>query len=211
MFQSRTPGLILLLPLLWSAGCDSGFADPSREFAEPLVSERTWPTEVHEPTGFGVLATPLLVDATERKIPAGTRCETCHDQPPDPTWQPAEGEFFHANIEIAHGQLTCDQCHDRESRELHLADRTIVPWVEVLRLCAQCHGTQYRDYKHGAHGGLNGYWDDRQGTKLRNNCVDCHTPHAPAFGTRKPVFPPKDRYLHGLDGGASHGTEAAHE
>ena len=204
MTRIVTQGGSLLFFLLLSAGCFSGWADPSREFAEPLSSDRVWPTVVHEPTAFGVLASPLLVKEGERDVPAGTRCETCHDQAPDPTWQPAPGEYFHSNIEVEHGPLKCAQCHDAETRALHLADDEILPWVDVLRLCAQCHGTQYRDYTHGAHGGMNGHWDVRQGTRERNNCVDCHTPHAPAFGKRKPVFPPRDRFLHGMDGGAKH-------
>ena len=200
-------GLLMVSAL----GCTRGFADPSREFAEPLPSERTWPTVVHEPTAYGVLATPLIVDAKDLDVPAGTRCEACHDQAPDPTWQPAPGERYHSNIEIEHGDLSCGQCHDPQTRGLHLADDTHVPWVEVIRLCGQCHGPQFRDYGHNTHGGMNGHWDLRQGPRERNNCVDCHTPHAPAFGKRKPVFQPRDRFLHGLDGGQKHGGGATHD
>jgi len=205
-----------LLLLAFAAGCARGYADPTREFAEPFEGDRAWPTVVHEPTAYGVLATDIIVATDEREVPAGTRCETCHDQPPDPTWQPAPGELFHDGVEIEHGTLTCGQCHDPETRALHLADDRIVPWVEVLRLCAQCHGPQHRDYKHGAHGGLNGHWDPRRGARIRNNCVDCHAPHAPAIGKIKPVFAPKDRYLRGLKGdeagpAESSAPEAHHE
>jgi hypothetical protein len=204
------PGLLLLCALL-AAGCDRGFADPSRELADPPPTDRVFPTVVHEPTAYGVLASPLVVGDEKRDVPAGTRCETCHDQAPDPTWQPAPGERFHTNIEVEHGELSCAQCHDAGTRGLHLADDTQVPWVEVIRLCGQCHGTQKRDFDHGAHGGMNGSWDLRQGPRERNTCVDCHPPHAPAYGKRKPVFPPRDRFLHGLGGGQEHVATAEHE
>jgi hypothetical protein len=64
-----------------------------------------------------------------------------------------------------------------------------------MALCAQCHGTQKRDYDHGAHGGMRGYWDLKRGPRERNHCVSCHDPHAPKFGTFMPVHPPKDRFL----------------
>jgi hypothetical protein len=206
--------------LLCLVGCDySQYADPSRRLAAPPASDRVFPTVVHEPTSFGVLDAPLVLNA-ERDIPAGTACETCHDEKPDPSWDPERDELFHTNVETTHGNLSCNQCHDQDRRVLHLADGSPVPFLEVIRLCGQCHGTQYRDFTHGAHGGMNGYWDTRQGARLRNNCVDCHTPHAPAFGTRLPVFPPRDRYLlgahaatgeHHEPAGTHEPTEASHE
>jgi formate-dependent nitrite reductase cytochrome c552 subunit len=69
--------------------------------------------------------------------------------------------------------------------------------VEAMRLCAQCHGPQYRDYKRGSHGGMTGHWDLSRGERTRNNCVDCHDPHAPAYPGTTPVLPPRDRYLRG--------------
>jgi hypothetical protein len=64
----------------------------------------------------------------------------------------------------------------------------------VMDLCGQCHGPQARDYAHGAHGGMTGYWDLSRGPRERNNCIDCHDPHAPAFPKVRPVFAPKDRF-----------------
>ena len=60
--------------------------------------------------------------------------------------------------------------------------------------CAQCHGPQYRDYRHGAHGGMRGHWDLSRGPRERNHCVACHDPHAPAFGQFEPVPGPRDRF-----------------
>ncbi len=34
-----------------------------------------------------------------------------------------------------------------------------MPFTESYRLCGQCHGTQYRDWRSGIHGKRTGYWD----------------------------------------------------
>ncbi|NOY27577.1 MAG: hypothetical protein GXP62_17065 [Oligoflexia bacterium] len=190
-----------LLGLLLNLACDTGYTDASRQFAEPLASRGDFPTEIHEPTDFGILKTPIVDDEGKEKLPAGAACETCHGPEPDPdlyTPPPAD-ENYHTQVEIKHGKLTCYQCHDRDRTKLHLADGTQIEFVDVIALCAQCHGPQYRNYIHDAHGGLNGYWDTSQGAKIRNNCVDCHVPHAPAFKKATPVFRPRDRYLKGRD------------
>lgn len=78
---------------------------------------------------------------------------------------------------------------------LHLATGEQVPMLQAIRLCAQCHGTQWRDYQRGAHGGMFGYWDLSRGSRTRNHCVDCHDPHTPKFVGGRPVLPPRDRFL----------------
>jgi hypothetical protein len=70
-----------------------------------------------------------------------------------------------------------------------------VEFADVMKLCAQCHGPQFRDYQHGAHGGMNGYWDLSRGGRSRNNCIDCHDPHAPAYVGAIPAPRPRDRFL----------------
>ena len=65
---------------------------------------------------------------------------------------------------------------------------------EALTLCSQCHGPQRRDYDHGAHGGMTGYWDRSRGGRQRNHCVDCHDPHQPAYVGGLPVPAARDRF-----------------
>jgi len=190
---ARIPLLASLL-LLLGACQNEGYTDTSRTFAEPVQSDREFPEVIHEPTSFGVLDAPLISDA-KREIPAGTACVTCHGVNPDKDWTANPGDRFHTNVEIEHGNLQCNQCHSDDRTVLHLADNTPIPFVDVMRLCSQCHGPQYANYQHGAHGGKNGYWDRRQGPQIRNNCVDCHTPHSPKFKQVMPVLPPRDRYL----------------
>ena len=96
-------------------------------------------------------------------------------------------------LRFEHGDNACRACHDPARYDrLRLATGDSVPMTEALRLCAQCHGTQHRDWLHGAHGGMNGYWDLRRGDRVRNHCVDCHDPHAPRFPRFMPMDPPRD-------------------
>ncbi|MEO8495155.1 MAG: hypothetical protein ABI614_08795 [Planctomycetota bacterium] len=103
---------------------------------------------------------------------------------------------FHGELNVLHGTVSCLSCHNEGDYDaLKLADGTRVEFTEVMTLCAQCHGPQKRDYEHGVHGGMNGYWDLTRGPQVKNNCIDCHQPHAPQFPKMQPTFKPKDRFL----------------
>jgi formate-dependent nitrite reductase cytochrome c552 subunit len=133
-------------------------------------------------------------------------CKTCHSlrESDSLPLEPGELEEFHQGLVFAHGPIQCASCHQPgEFDRLRLADGSTLPLVEVMTLCGQCHGPQARDYARGAHGGMQGYWDLSRGPRTRNNCVDCHDPHAPQFAGGHPVFPPRDRLL-----GGSAGTSA---
>jgi hypothetical protein len=146
-----------------------------------------------------------MVDAAGRAITAS--CTTCHaTRTPNRDNRVAEDlDEFHGGLIFAHASITCLACHDSTNYDrLRLADGSGLPYAEVMTLCAQCHGTQARDYEHGAHGGMTGYWDLTRGPRHRNNCVDCHDPHAPAFPRMMPTFKPIDRFLGGNGAGGSH-------
>jgi len=135
-----------------------------------------------------------LRDARGKSITAA--CSTCHSTTTPNLARNTAQDLFqaHVGLNYDHGNLTCLSCHDaRDYDSLHLADGRRVPFPEVMTLCGQCHGTAMRDYLHGSHGGMNGYWDLTQGPRIRNNCVDCHDPHHPAFPLVRPVLPPRDR------------------
>jgi hypothetical protein len=125
--------------------------------------------------------------------PIEVSCSTCHSsREPDPS-QRVSGHLqaFHKGLVIQHGTLSCLSCHGGDDYDaLRLADGTAVPFPEVMTLCGQCHGPQKRDYDHGSHGGMQGYWDLSKGGRTRNVCTDCHDPHAPAYPQVRPVFPP---------------------
>jgi predicted CXXCH cytochrome family protein len=46
---------------------------------------------------------------------------------------------------------------------------------------------------------MNGHWDLTRGPQFKNNCVDCHDPHAPSFPKMIVGFNTKDRFNHPID------------
>ncbi len=152
------------------------------------------------PVGVETIHQPAKLTSVEsderdaRGQPLRVPCVSCHSlresQP-----MPASTETlkeFHRGLQLRHGELACTSCHRAEQpQELHLATGEPLPMVDVVRLCAQCHGPQHRDYRAGAHGGMTGYWDLSRGERTRNNCVDCHDPHAPRYVGAHPVMAPR--------------------
>lgn len=123
-------------------------------------------------------------------------CSTCHSTiTPNPDIRSADQlQQFHQGLEFDHGRLNCLSCHNANNYDtLHLADGSSLPFRQVKSLCAQCHGTQSRDYHKGSHGGMTGHWDLSKGGRYRNNCIDCHDPHHPSYPQVLPVFEPIDR------------------
>jgi hypothetical protein len=49
----------------------------------------------------------------------------------------------------------------------------------------------YRDWQHGSHGRINGYWDTAQGQLVRLRCIECHDPHHPPFQPLASAPPPR--------------------
>jgi hypothetical protein len=116
-------------------------------------------------------------------------CMNCHESlPPNP--ERRELEAMHSDITLHHGEESrwCLDCHDKDNRNfLRLASGALVPFTESYRLCGQCHGTQFRDWKSGIHGKRTGYWS---GSKRYLLCVNCHNPHHPHFADLQPLPPP---------------------
>ncbi len=129
---------------------------------------------------------------------ASVGCATCHSvRPPHLENQTTQTlDEFHQGLQFNHGQLSCYSCHNPENaNELRLADATSVEYTEVMRLCTQCHSKQAEAFAHGAHGGMNGFWDLSRGPQTKNNCIDCHDPHAPNYPKMIVDFKPRDRFL----------------
>jgi len=125
-------------------------------------------------------------------------CSTCHSlrQPNLKINSAAALDEFHQGLEFNHGRLTCYACHHPDDSDaLRLADGSRLEYVDVMTLCAQCHSGQATAFTHGAHGGMNGYWDRSRGPQSKNNCIDCHDPHAPSYPKMVVGFKPRDRFL----------------
>ena len=195
----RWPVGLALLGVVFAVGAvaifgrDRGASRPPDATAPPIPGPRH-AVEVRKPAGPPVFHTGIK-DANGKSVTMA--CAECHTtrepNPENRLGQPMA--FFHQTFKAQHGNLACVACHNPADRyaTLRLADGTSLPYTEVMQLCAQCHGPQYRDYQHGAHGGMTGYWDLSRGGRTRANCVDCHNPHAPKYQPVQPAGGPNDR------------------
>jgi hypothetical protein len=112
-------------------------------------------------------------------------CGECHgEMEPNPVRRKLEDA--HDDIILRHDEENrwCLDCHDAANRDmLHLADGRLLDFKESYKLCGQCHGTKYRDWRQGVHGRRTGYWNGRKEYLL---CAHCHDPHSPRFKKLKP-------------------------
>ncbi len=117
-------------------------------------------------------------------------CTSCHDGKQLKVDTKRRELAMHSEIELKHGPDSrwCLDCHDASSRDnLHLASGEKVLFTESYKLCGQCHGDKYRDWRVGIHGKRTGRWN---GPKQYLLCVHCHNPHGPHFKPLKPMPPP---------------------
>ena len=124
------------------------------------------------PAIFGAMfQTVIELEATDRRRELGAHEEI-------------QAEFHHDSE-----NRWCLDCHDGANREmLHLINGTLVPFTESYRLCGQCHGDKYRDWRRGVHGKRTGEWNGERTYLL---CVHCHNPHNPRFQPLRPMPPPQ--------------------
>jgi hypothetical protein len=129
-------------------------------------------------------------------------CSECHALFPSPE-VPRSPLLQHVGIVLNHGlNDRCYNCHALENRDLLvLRDGTTLGYGEVPRLCAQCHGTVYRDWQNGTHGRTNGYWDRTAGEPVRLSCTQCHDPHSPKYPRFVPLPGPNTLRMGAQDGG----------
>jgi len=161
------------------ASCGNPHADPLAHqnlFAEPFDTEPPDLGRIEvEPPPFSDGVFP---------------CSDCHE--PD---LPVKGtrrklRRAHQEIELLHDAENrwCLDCHSViDFDKLHLASGELIDFEESHRLCGQCHGDKYRDWRRGVHGRRSGNWD---GEKTYLLCVHCHYSHAPAFQPIAPKPPP---------------------
>ncbi|HRP62273.1 MAG TPA: cytochrome c3 family protein [Phycisphaerales bacterium] len=183
------------LPLMYACS-DRDYATQSTLTTAAHTEHRElFPVHINRPAGPPRIDTGMLDDFGR---PVTVSCMSCHTTQA-PNFATRSGDellHFHQGLHFAHGGLSCLSCHNPENyNTLRLADGSTLEYPNVMNLCAQCHTKQANDYAHGAHGGMNGYWDLSRGPRTRLNCIDCHDPHAPAFPHMRPTFKPRDRFL----------------
>lgn len=117
-------------------------------------------------------------------------CSECHaDMKPNPKRRELTEE--HTNIQLknhAEHERWCLDCHDLKNRDkLRLVSGELIDFNHSYRLCGQCHGDKYRDWKVGIHGKRTGEWNGKKEYLL---CAHCHNPHQPRFKPLPPKPPP---------------------
>lgn len=117
-------------------------------------------------------------------------CSDCHAEM-QPNLVRRELTEEHTDIVLHHaeGQRWCLDCHNPTDRDtLRLVSGEVIAFSESYRLCGQCHGDKYRDWREGIHGKRTGHWN---GDKQYLLCAHCHNPHDPRFAPVKPMPPPQ--------------------
>ena len=116
-------------------------------------------------------------------------CSECHkEMKPNPARRELKDEHTGIVLNHAQGQRWCLDCHDIANRDrLRLASGERISFDESYRLCGQCHGDKFRDWRAGVHGKRTGMWN---GEKQYLLCVHCHNPHDPRFKPLAPMPPP---------------------
>ena len=165
-------GLVLVIG---SALIAAGGAPPAPQTASPVQARPAEP-----------LPPELRVEVPPPPFSEGIfPCTGCHkDLPVNRTKRVLTD--MHTDIVLKHDaeHRWCLDCHDATNRDqLHLASGEPVPFEESYRLCGQCHGEKYRDWRAGVHGRRVGQWN---GAKRYLLCVNCHSPHEPRFKSLPP-------------------------
>ena len=121
-------------------------------------------------------------------------CTECHD--PEIPVNPKRRELTMAHEEIVlhHDEehRWCLDCHTRETATSCTSPAaTLVPFEESYRLCGQCHGDKYRDWRAGVHGRRTGQLERRED----RTCCACTatTRTRPRFKPLEPEPPPPIR------------------
>ena len=117
-------------------------------------------------------------------------CNDCHSEI-EPNTLRRELVEMHDDIIFDHDSENrwCLACHNTIDRDsLVLAGGKLLGFNESYKLCGQCHGPKYRDWKLGIHGKRTGEWNGQKQYRL---CVHCHDPHSPKIKSLKPMPAPR--------------------
>ncbi len=114
-------------------------------------------------------------------------CIECHSKPLN-QMKGADGQKAHWDIKINHAAIetmNCATCHNPENmNNLNSLTGQDIDFNLSYKLCAQCHSSQFEDWKGGAHGKKVAGWAPPRASMT---CVNCHNPHNPSFEKRWPV------------------------
>lgn len=169
-----------------------------------------------------------VVKPREPKL-ANFECKNCHDgkNVPVPKDKKPRQIGMHQDIvensmQMMHGRgaIWCLDCHSAANRNKLVSFKgDEISFNQPQKLCGQCHGDTYADWRMGIHGKRIGTWT-KGGKKRWWTCTECHNPHtvqANRFNALKPEPAPalpygmKDASHESAHGGHDSHNEAATE
>jgi hypothetical protein len=177
----KIPVSLLILVIFLSSGCKNTLSFKEQAYYTDTINKATLLTQKSEE--YAVEPPPF----SDGIFP----CNDCHANfAPNPVrrnlvqWHDDISAMFNHDSE----NRWCLDCHDLKNRNyLRLASGQLLDFKESYKLCGQCHGEKYRDWKVGVHGKRIGNWNGKKEYLL---CVNCHNPHAPKFKELTPDPPP---------------------
>lgn len=114
-------------------------------------------------------------------------CIECHSKPLS-QMKASNGKKAHWNMKLNHAKsetMNCTTCHNgADMNNLKTLTGKSVDLNFSYKVCAQCHSSQFEDWKGGAHGKKVAGWAPPRASMT---CVNCHNPHSPSFGKRWPA------------------------
>lgn len=115
-------------------------------------------------------------------------CTECHTQPIDKMKRIKGNKRAHWDLQMQHADekaMNCASCHMGDNMDnLKSLTGSTIDFNQSYLLCAQCHNTQFQDWKGGAHGKNIGGWAK---PRAAMTCVNCHNPHQPQIASKWPV------------------------
>ncbi|WP_299187871.1 cytochrome c3 family protein [uncultured Aquimarina sp.] len=113
-------------------------------------------------------------------------CAQCHTKPLKEL-KGVDVKKAHWDINLVHAKekvMNCATCHNgNDMNNLQSLTGTAIDFNRSYQLCAQCHSSQFEDWKGGAHGKNIGGWSI---PRAAMTCVNCHNPHKPKIESRWP-------------------------
>lgn len=119
---------------------------------------------------------------------ASYACTECHIQSLESMKNNSNQKRAHWDIKMQHANenaMNCATCHNGEDMDnLNSLTGASIDYNQSYLLCAQCHSSQFTDWKGGAHGKNIGGWAK---PRAAMTCVNCHNPHQPQIPSKWPV------------------------
>lgn len=126
-------------------------------------------------------------------------CKTCHNgkmvpYPKDkkPRMLMMHQDIVENSLELQHGRgaVWCLDCHSAKNRNKLMNRRgEEISFNQPQRICGDCHGEKYIDWRAGVHGKRAGSWASHEGKKRWWVCTECHNPHTVQKKRFNPVRP----------------------